>query len=374
MDPKEYTTLVEAFGAIPDPRKPKGVRYSWQMLLGLVAAAMVSGQQHGRAIGQWVAEHSELLKEILGRQRLPSEATLRRALRVIDLVQLEVTLGALAREEVLDAVVGLAIDGKEVRGARAHGRKVHLVGLVDQAEGKVLSQVAIDQKSNEIRAVPVLLEGRNLTGTVITVDALLTQRELARQILDQGGHYLMVVKENQPQTRQAIEELFADTDWQRLKSKPYWRYQSSGKGHGRYESRVLEATTDANEYLRKDLCWPAAGQVMRRTTTRVSLSTGEVSRQSSYAITSLSPKQAGAKELESLWRGHWSIENKVHYVRDVTMGEDASQAHVGNTPQAMAALRNALIGLVRRAGWQRVPDALRHYNAHPLQALQLVGL
>lgn len=112
---------------------------------------------------------------------------------------------------------------------------------------------------------------------------------------------------------------------------------------------------------------------MRRTCERVMVATGELQREVSYAVTSLAPQQAGAGELEALWRGHWSIENRVHHVRDVTMGEDAGQAYTGSTPQALAALRNCIIGLLRRSGWKSIADALRHYAAHPSRALALIG-
>lgn len=103
------------------------------------------------------------------------------------------------------------------------------------------------------------------------------------------------------------------------------------------------------------------------------LATGEVRRETTYAVTSLGPERAGPGELEELWRGHWTIENRVHYVRDVAMGEDAGQAYRGSTPQASAALRNAIIALLRREGWGRIADALRHYGAHPERALTLIG-
>ena len=136
---------------------------------------------------------------------------------------------------------------------------------------------------------------------------------------------------------------------------------------------MLEASTALSEYLRRWMGWLGVGQVMRRTCTRVIISTGEVEQETTYGITSLSHEQADAAQLEAYWRGHWTIENRLHYPRDVTMGEDAGQAYTGSTPQALAALRNAIIGLLRRDGWRSIADALRHYAAHPLRALALVG-
>lgn len=185
----------------------------------------------------------------------------------------------------------------------------------------------------------------------------------------------MVLKENQPLTLEAISELFEVESWMPSEiGTRYWSYRSFSKGHGRLETRSLESSTVLEDWLD----WPGVGQVLRRTTERVIVATGEIEREITHAVTSLTPQQAGPKELDSgsrsfIWRGHWSIENKVHHVRDVTMGEDAGQAYTGSTPQAMAAIRYALIGLLRHRGWKSIADAIRHYGAYPHRALALIG-
>ncbi|HET9017285.1 MAG TPA: ISAs1 family transposase, partial [Thermomicrobiaceae bacterium] len=204
-----------------------------------------------------------------------------------------------------------------------------------------------------------------------TTDALLTQRALARQIRAQGGHYLMVVKANQPEMHQAMVTQFADPHWlPHEQAVEYARHRTLEKGHGRLETRTLETCTTLRAWLR----WPDAEQVCRRTCRRVIVATGEIQEEVTYAVTSLPPEVAGAAVLERLWRGHWAIENKVHYVRDVTLGEDAGQAYRGSTPQALAALRNALLNLMRAAGWTQMADAVRHYGAAVTHALALIGL
>ena len=368
MDEMEYRTLVEALAAVPDPRKARGRRYPWTLLLTLVSAALTSGQRSGRGIGQWVREQTDNLAALLGRpgRPLPSEATLRRAIRSVDLAALEEQLGAFgAQQRVGDrdpaGLRGLAMDGKEVRGTRAHGIVTHLLGLA-RHNGTVLGQMAVASKTNEITAAPTLLAGRDLTGVVVTVDALLAHQKLARQIREQHGHYLMVIKDNQPEARGAIAALFATEPAE-------YDVRTVGKGHGRLEERTLETSTELNDWLD----WPDLGQVLRRTCRRVRMRTGEVEEGVTYGLTSLGPGAAGAATLEALWRGHWSIENRVHYPRDVTFREDAGQAHRGHTPQALAALRNALLGLLRAHGWTSIADALRHYGASPQRALTLIG-
>jgi predicted transposase YbfD/YdcC len=234
----------------------------------------------------------------------------------------------------------------------------------------VLAQAEVDAKANEIVAAPRLLAGRDLRGTVTTVDALLAQRALARQIRAQGGHYLMAVKDNQPATAAAIAELFDAPPWlPHERAREYATHRTIGKGHGRLETRVLEASPTLNDWLD----WPDVGQVLRRRCTRVNRKTGRVSEEVTCGVTSLRPEQASAAHLEALWRGHWAIENRVHYVRDVTMGEDAGQARTGSTPPALATLRNAAISLLRSHGWTNIADALRHYGAGTARALTLIG-
>ena len=374
MDHMEYTAFAKALTAVPDPRQARGQRYPWELLVVLIGAALLSGEQHGRAIGQWVAERTEKLSEWLGWDgvRLPSEATLRRAVQAMDLVALEACLTdwivpqCTADETEL---TGIAIDGKWVRGAGAHGREVHLLSTV-QHDGLVLEQTAVPAGSNEITVAPSLLAGYDLAGTVITADALLSQRELAAQILAQGSDYLLPIKGNQPESQEAIAALFDAAPWQH----PHWpdtyqHHTSVEKGHGRLEQRTLEASPILNAWLR----WPAVGQVLKRTCRRTELSTGELTESVTYAVTSL-PVGTDLAAIAQLWRGHWTIENRVHYIRDVTFGEDAGQAYRGNTPQVLAALRNAVLNLLRLRGWTRIADALRHFAAHPTRALAALGV
>jgi len=255
-----------------------------------------------------------------------------------------------------------------VRGANRHGARVHLVSLVRHADGRVLGQVAVADKSNEITAAPPLLAGRELAGTVTTMDALLAQRALAAQIRAQGGHYLMVAKANQPDLHAAIDRLFAAPP-PPLAGDHAAAATTYDKGHGRLERRRLERRAALAGYL----AWPDAQQALRRTCRRVLLKTGEVQEEVTYGVTSLPPTAATAVQVEALWRGHWAIENKVHHVRDATMGEDAGQVRVGNAPQALAALRNGVLNLLRARGWTSIADALRHYAAYAHRALHLLS-
>jgi predicted transposase YbfD/YdcC len=387
MDQPKYTTLVAALMALLDPRKPRGKRYAWILLLTLIAIALTSGQRTVHAIADWIALHwEELQTELLPASAIcPSESTFRRVLRLIDAPRLDEllsqvesnplppppaatgTLSSAAEDLPLRAQ---AVDGKALRGANAHGAQVHLVSLVRHADAITQGQTAVTEKSNEITAVPKLLSAHDLTGTVTTMDALLTQRALAQQILDQHGHYFMVVKANQPELFQAIQLLFTYPPWtNQERAGEYDKHITQNKGHGRLERRTLESSSALNDYLD----WPGVGQVMRRTCRRINRKTGLISEEVTYGITSLTRRQADAKLLEAIWRGHWTIENRVHYVRDVTLGEDACQVRAGNAPRVLASLRNAILNLMRCSGWNNISDALRHYAAKITHALGLIG-
>jgi predicted transposase YbfD/YdcC len=378
MDTRQYSTLVDAVTAVADPRKARGKRHAWAVILAVITAALVCGHRNGRAIGQWVEEHAAELRcqLALADGPLPSTSTLRRALRSLDVVALEQRLADFAQALVPHAPwptngqrQGQAVDGKAVRGAQAHGEKVHLVSLVEHDSGLIRRQVRVAAKSNEIRAVPCLLEGLNLQGTVTTLDAQLTQQAIAQQILAQHGDYLMVVKANQATLYADLALLFAEP-YHPEPEDQYQVYTYHSKGHGRLETRTLECTTALNAYVD----WPGVGQVVRRTCERRIVKTGKVSCEVTYGITSLPAQVATAAQLEHFWRGHWTVENKVHYVRDVTLGEDAGQIHSGNAPQVLAALRNGIINLLRSTGATNIADALRHYGASIPRVFALIGV
>jgi predicted transposase YbfD/YdcC len=386
MDKAQYSTLLEALQDVSDPRKARGQRYAWVVLLTLISGAMVSGQRTAHAMADWVRLHTVELTTALhvSRERLASEATLRRALRAIDVGQLEERLTQFSAHLAAatptagtiqtttgETLQGQAVDGKALRGARAYGAAPHLVSLVRQGSGLVLAETAVVEKSNEITAVPRLLVGRDLSGTVTTMDAMHTQTTTAQQILDQGGHYVMVVKKNQPALYRAIQLLFDQPPWlEQERAAEYQVRRFPDKGHGRHEVRTLECSPALRDYLD----WPGVGLVFRRHCERLILKTGLVSHETTYGITSLQAEQAGPIQLETLCRGHWTIENRVHYVRDVTMGEDANQTHVGHAPHALAALRNAILSLFRQHGWTNIAAAFRHYGASVSPALELIGV
>lgn len=215
----------------------------------------------------------------------------------------------------------------------------------------------------ELKVAPQLLGELPLTGRVVTGDALYAQRELCQQVVEAGGDYLFIVKRNQPRLYEDIGLLFAEPPV----GERFGYACQSGRHGDRWEVRRLWASTALAGYLD----WPGLSQVckLEREVKRRGERSGEVR----YAITSIEPR-AGAKPLLRFVRRHWAIENRLHWVRDVTFGEDASQVRTGAAPQVMAALRNVVLSLLRGAGEENIAAALRQNGWHPGASLKLLGL
>lgn len=379
----QYSGMLERFKDVPDPRTRPNRIYPWELLWGLISAAMASTCQTPAAIARWIKEHRDQLFAVLPSSviRLPTESTIRRTLSCVDASLLDLALTkppsqpapALPQHPAPDpspALVGLAIDGKNLRAVGRCDHPCQLVSLVEHRSATVLAQQQVACKRDERSAVPLLLAQRELRGTVITLDALHTLKPTARLIQELGGDYLMVVKKNQRTLYEFLDMLFS------LPAHPsdheVWDQfgPTSEKGHGRLETRTLICGAAHIE----DVDWPGVAQVIRRECERIELRSGKLTREVSYGLTSLAPSRAGAALVEALWRGHWTIENRLHYVRDVSFGEDRGHAAAGNTARVLASVRNALLNLFRGAGWHLVPDALAHYGASVHRSLSLVGL
>ena len=215
----------------------------------------------------------------------------------------------------------------------------------------------------ELTVAPGLLEQIPVAGKIVTGDALYCQRALCQRIVERGGAYFVVVAANQP-------SLYSDLWWLFEWPAPgeVFRQTVSVDQHGdRIERRQLWTSMALQGYT----TWPGAQQVCKVERRREQ--DGQVSTEVAYAITSLGAA-VGPAELLAIWRGHWAIENRLHYVRDVTLGEDASQVRTGAAPQVMAALRNVTLALLRRAGHANIAAALRATAWQHDAALAFLGI
>jgi predicted transposase YbfD/YdcC len=253
----------------------------------------------------------------------------------------------------------IAVDGKTVRGAiNQHGKQPHLLAALDHDSGLILAQRAVDGKSNEITAFAPLLDTLDVTGVVITADAMHTPRDHALYLHKRGAYYALCVKGNQPTLYEHLLQLHWDT-------APV-RHLDTRRTRGRRETRTLKILL-----ADKGVDFPHATQVFaieRRITTR------EGTRvEIAVGVTNLPVCHTRADRLASLVKDHWKIE-AFHYVRDVTFGEDASRIRTGNAPQVMASIRNLVIALLRLLGWRNLAAATQHMTANPHDTLQLIGL
>jgi predicted transposase YbfD/YdcC len=223
----------------------------------------------------------------------------------------------------------------------------------------------------ELSMAPALLGMVALRGRVVTGDALYCQRTLCQQIRAAHGHYLLVIKANQPELLTEVALLFD----QPPPGERFTTTSSQRTQRDRREVRTLTGSAALAAYL-AELGWVGAQQVLRLescVTPLDGIHAGQTTRLTRYFVTSLSPR-VPAHTLLRLVREHWHIENRLHYVRDVTLGEDASQIRSGAAPEALAALRNALLGLLRQHGYDNIAAAVRHFAWSPGAALWLLGL
>lgn len=263
-------------------------------------------------------------------------------------------------EEGQNVLVGLAVDGKTVRGSRADATAVHLLAAAPHGTQTVIAQRQIEAKNNEIPAFAPLLARLDLRGVVVTADAMHTQRDHADKIAAAGGHYVLVVKGNQKKLRTQLRDL----PWDEIPLQDRRRRS----GHGRREVRRLKVCT-----VRPDLPFPHAVQAMEIKRRRTNRKTGKVGTKTVFAVTSLAPEQATPTQLAQLVQGHWSVE-ALHHVRDVTYREDASRIRTGTAPRAMATLSNLAIALIRQAGWTNIAAAADHYRSRPDHAAAMLRL
>jgi predicted transposase YbfD/YdcC len=372
---RECRPLLAVLAEIPDCRKARGRRHPLRSILALACVAVLCGYRSYSAVAQWARVYPAELVRALGftHSTPPCAATLCTVLRQLDRAELEAKLGAWA-EEVLASLPpapeedeAIALDGKSLRGSQRHGvLQGHLLSALSHRLGLTVGQQAVDDKTNEIAVVLPLLHGLVLEGRIFTMDALLTQRAVATTIVEGGGDYVLIVKENQPQLRADIELVFSNPPWDDEQPTA----DTVDSGHGRIEHRRLTASSALVGYTD----WPHLQQVFQLERRTIMKKTGEVRGETVYGLTSLDPERADAARLLRLTRHHWRIENRSHWVRDVTFAEDHSQVRCGSTPEVMAAIRNTAIGLLRASGATNIAAACRTLAAQPTRALALIGI
>jgi predicted transposase YbfD/YdcC len=334
-------------------------------VLAVALCAVLAGARSFTAIGEWAANASQQVLAGLGVGACaPSESCVRRTLQNLEGERLDAILGEWAACHTGGFGVrrAVAVDGKTVRGSRsAQGPARHLMAAIDHHAGVVIGQVDVPGKTNEIPMFSQLCDQiPDLEQVVVTADAMHCQKDHADYlVLARGAHYVLTAKGNQPALRHQLTAL----PW---KEVPIG-HTSTSRGHSRVEQRTLKVVTVSTGIL-----FPHAAQAIQITRRTRKLNDKKWRIEIVYAVTSLTAAQATNAQLATWIRGHWCVENRLHWVRDVTFDEDRSQIRTGNGPRVMATLRNLAISLLRLAGATNIAQALRHHAWDPLRPVELI--
>ena len=365
--------LVQVLRNVADPRDRRGVRHDLPTVLSLAITGVLAGCRSLTAIWEHTTDLTGADLRSLGLeegQDLPSESTIRRVLQDLDPADLDahLTTWLCTRTGTINGRTVIAVDGKTMRGARTGDAPApHLLSALDQVTGTVLPQRGVADKSNEIPALRRLLEPLDLNGAVVSADAMHTQVDTAQWITQRGGHYLLTVKDNQKTLRRTLKAL----PWKDVPS-----ISSVDTSHGRRVRRTVKAI-EAPRWVD----FPGSAQVAQVRRTRTvkgrKAKTAKASSRSVevvYLICSLPMTDAQPETVAAWIRGHWGIENRLHWVRDVVFDEDHHQLRTRNGPEIMAALRNLAISLIRLTYGTRtaIASTTRSLSRRPKRAISLL--
>lgn len=373
----DFGSAYEGLSKITDKRKARGKVYRLETILMIIVLAKLSGEDKPSGIAEWGKHHGKELVELLHlkKPRMPSLNTYRRAMASVAChEEIERMVGTYNQQGEHGGVYGL--DGKAVRGMRQKDEEgsEYLLSVYDVEQMKVLGQVEVGRKENEISKAPKVLENVKISQKIVTGDAMHTQKALSAQIIRQGGDYIFPVKENQLNLYKNIQQLFAPEYPKAGFGKiptDFLTVEKVNKGHGRLEKRILTTSEMLNAYS----TWPGLAQVYRLERQFQWWRRGRCYRTScqvEFGITSLSRKKVTPDHLLGLRRQHWGIETGLHYRRDVTFKEDATRMTIGNTGKVMASINNLVIALIHQANFKNAPQARRWFAAHLPQAFALL--
>jgi len=350
MDEKPTARIEKHFGKIRDPRIGNAKRHKLIDILVIAICAVICGADGWSDIELFGKNKQGWLKKFLELPNgIPSHDTFGRVFALISPEEFRRSFmeWVQAINELTQGQV-VAVDGKQLRGSgdKANGREaINLVSAWATANQLVLGEVKVDENSNEITAIPRLLQMLDLSGCLVTIDAIGTQTEIARQIVEQGGDYLLAVKENQGRLYEDLEYLFQLERQQDFRQSPLTYAKQVNKNHGRLEIRQCWATSAAEylDYLREGSKWRGLKTLAMIVSERREGDKIEVKTR--YFISSLA---APAKTILKSKRTHWSIENQLHWILDIAFQEDASRVRKDHAPENFAILRHMALNLLKQ--------------------------
>jgi len=345
-----WKSIEECFGTIDDPRVEGRCEYSLVEIITIAICAIISGSETWTDIETYGESKQVWLSEFLPlKSGIPSHDTFGKVFAMIDAEQFQTSFVRWVQSafHVTQGQV-IAIDGKTARRShdKAIGKKaIHMVSAWANESGITLGQRKVDDKSNEITAIPELLELLYVTGCIVTIDAMGCQKKIADKIVRQQADYVLSVKDNQKKLHQDLQDWFAYADQVQFKDMSYDYHKMVSKGHGRLEIRECWVIDDpiAFEHIRHYDGWTGLTSIVR--VQRERRIKGDSQQETAYYITSLDPD---AERILNATRQHWSIENQLHWVMDVTFNEDQMRTRQGNSPQNLIVLRNIALNILKQ--------------------------
>ena len=343
----------------------------------------MTGHKGWTSTAKWARSQPDLIQALGWTHKTsPCPATIHNVIKKLDADAVEKTFTNWIEDvcpslsDLAGCLDAVAIDGPTMRASKKCGAAISPgLSVVSHELGVTLTQQGVSDKTNEIPISTEILENFDVSDKVITTDALLTQKTFCQTIIEGDGDYVLPVKNNHPDLYddgqklfQAVPDTLSENATHPLLGDPIYTHETYEKSHGRVETRCLKASTSLNAYLD----WPGIAQVIQYRYIHKNPNTGEEKTKVHYGPTSLTPEETSAEHGLELRRGHWSIENKSHWIRDTQLGEDASSVRCGAIPQVMAALRNAALTVLRFAGVTSIADKIKYYASKPLLAVNLI--
>ena len=358
--------LFEYAGTLKDGRSKHGKRYRTQGMITLTILATLTGVKGFKGIFIWVGSLNQKTLEQLKLWKKPSLSTIRRFMLSLSAEELEhwITTWLLKSKSLRGKA--LAVDGKTLRGSHdGEKRSVQLLSIVDHEDGTIIAQREIGSKTNEIPVVQKLLPELDIRGSVVTGDALHTQDKTGEVVVvDCGAKYVFIAKDNRPTLKKEIQEQLSGCAF-----SPEQTITTVEKAHGRIEERTIRTLAVAPGAV----SFPFASQIFSINRVFTPTNGKRPSSELVYGVTNLTPEEATPARVLEFNRGHWSIENKVHYVRDGVLAEDHSRIRKGSGPQVFASIRNLALNLLRSAGVTNISEAMQNFAYNQRALFKFAG-